>query len=176
YRASTRTLQHLPLAIKFCLDPALTQALNRERANLERLMKAGGENWSPRVVRLYGYDLEHATPYLVYEYVTGGDLIRHLAERRQQLGRALNPAEVYDLIEQTVEALAFAHEHGLVHRDLKPANVLVESGVLKLADFGLGGVTAQRAAAVSRIGATTQDLLAPADQASLFRGAGTPRY
>ncbi len=176
YRASTRSLQHLPLAIKFCLDPALTQALNRERANLERLMKAGGENWSPRVVRLYGYDLEHATPYLVYEYVTGGDLIRHLAERRKRLGRALNPAEVYDLIVQTVEALAFAHEHGLVHRDLKPANVLVEGGVLKLADFGLGGVTAARAAQVSKIGATTVGLLSIADQASLFRGAGTPLY
>jgi serine/threonine protein kinase len=176
YRASTRSLQHLPLAVKFCLDPTLAQALHRERSNLERLMKAGGENWSPRVVRLYGYDLEHKTPYLVYEFVTGGDLIRHLAERRQALGRALNPAEVFDLMEQVVEALAFAHAHGLVHRDLKPANVLVEGGVLKLADFGLGGVAAARAAQVSRIGATTVDLLTVADQASLFRGAGTPLY
>jgi serine/threonine protein kinase len=176
YRASTRSLQHLPLAIKFCLDPTLAQALHRERANLERLMKAGGLDWSPRVVRLYGYDLEHKTPYLVYEYVTGGDLTRHIAEKREQLGRALNPQEVLELIVQVAEALSFAHEHGLVHRDLKPANVLVESGVLKLADFGLGGVTAARAAQVSRIGATTVDLLSVADQASLFRGAGTPLY
>ena len=36
YRASTRTLQHLPLAVKFCLDPTLAQALNRERDNLQR--------------------------------------------------------------------------------------------------------------------------------------------
>jgi serine/threonine protein kinase len=176
YRASTRSLQHLPLAIKFCLDPALAQSLQRERANLERLMKAGGQDWSPRVVRLYGYDLEHKTPYLVYEFVTGGDLIRHVAERRERLGRPLNPTEVLDLITQVTEALAFAHQHGLVHRDLKPANVLVESGVLKLADFGLGGVTAARAAQVSRIGATTVDTLRPAEQASLFRGAGTPLY
>src|SRR6185503_9540782 len=73
-------------------------------------------------------------------------------------------------------ALAFAHENGLVHRDLKPANVLVEGGVIKLADFGLGGVNAVRAAQVSRIGATTVDQLSLADQASLFRGAGTPLY
>jgi serine/threonine protein kinase len=176
YRASTRSLQHLPLAIKFCLDPNLAQALHRERSNLERLMKAGGENWSPRIVRLYGYDLEHKTPYLVYEYVTGGDLIRHLAERRENLGRGLNAQEVFDLMVQVTEALAFAHEHGLVHRDLKPANVLVEGGVPKLADFGLGGVSAVRAAQVSRIGATTIDQLSVADQASLFRGAGTPLY
>jgi serine/threonine protein kinase len=176
YRASTRSLQHLPLAIKFCLDPALSLALNRERSNLERLMKAGGENWSPRVVRLYGYDLDHKTPYLVYEYVTGGDLIRHLAERRERMGRPLNTQEVFELMVQVAEALAFAHESGLVHRDLKPANVLVEGGVLKLADFGLGGVAAARAAQVSRIGATTVDQLTIADQASLFRGAGTPLY
>ncbi len=176
YRASTRSLQHLPLAIKFCLDGTLTQALHRERSNLERLMKAGGQDWSPRIVRLYGYDLEHRTPYLVYEYVTGGDLIRHLGERREKLGRALDTKEVLDLIVQITEALAFAHEHGLVHRDLKPANILVEGGVLKLADFGLGGVAAARAAQVSRIGATTVDQLSVVDQATLFRGAGTPLY
>jgi len=176
YRASTRSLQHLPLAIKFCLDSTLTQALHRERSNLERLMTAGGQDWSPRVVRLYGYDLEHPTPYLVYEYVTGGDLLRHLAEKRERMGRPLSPQEVLELIVQVTEALAFAHEHGLVHRDLKPANVLVEGGVLKLADFGLGGVTSARAVQVSRIGATTMDLLSVADQATLFRGAGTPLY
>src|SRR5262245_19287640 len=94
YRASTRTLQHLPLAVKFCLDPNMVQSLHRERGLLERLMKAGGESWSPRVVRLYGYDLEHRTPYLVYEYVTGGDLIRYLAGRSTELDRSLNPGEV----------------------------------------------------------------------------------
>jgi serine/threonine protein kinase len=176
YRASTRSLQHLPLAIKFCLDRNLVQALHREHANLQRLMKAGGENWSPRIVRLYGYDLEHETPYLVYEYVTGGDLIRYLAERREKLGRGLNAQEVFELMIQVTEALAFAHGHGLVHRDLKPANVLVEAGIPKLADFGLGGVSAVRAAQVSKIGATTVDQLSVADQASLFRGAGTPLY
>ncbi|MGL4551187.1 MAG: protein kinase, partial [Gemmataceae bacterium] len=94
YRASTKALQHLPLAVKFCLDPSMVQSLHRERGLLERLMKAGGESWSPRVVRLYGYDLEHRTPHLVYEYVTGGDLIHHLNERRAALGRALTADEV----------------------------------------------------------------------------------
>ena len=176
YRASTRSLQHLPLAIKFCLDSGLAQALHRERDNLERLMKAGGEDWSPRIVRLYGYDLDHETPYLVYEFVTGGDLLRYLAGLRVKLGRALDAGEVFALIAQITEALAFAHDNGLVHRDLKPANVLVEGGIVKLADFGLGGVNAARAAQFSRIGATTVDLLSLSDQASLFRGAGTPLY
>jgi serine/threonine protein kinase len=176
YRATASSLQHLPFAVKFCLDPTLIAGLHQERSNLERLMKAGGENWSPRIVRLYGYDLNHATPYLVYEFVPGGDLIHYLARRQRQLGRPLNPGEVLGLVIQVCEALAFAHGHGLVHRDLKPANVLVDRDTLKLADFGLGGVTAARALQVSRIGVTTLPFLSLAEQASLFRGAGTPLY
>jgi serine/threonine protein kinase len=176
YRATASSLQHLPFAVKFCLDPTLIAGLHQERSNLERLMKAGGENWSPRIVRLYGYDLHHATPYLVYEFVPGGDLIHYLARRERQLGRPLNAGEVLALIIQVCEALAFAHNHGLVHRDLKPANILVDGDTLKLADFGLGAVTAARALQVSRIGVTTLPFLSLAEQASLFRGAGTPLY
>jgi serine/threonine protein kinase len=176
YRATSASLQHLPFAIKFCLDPGLTAALHQERSLLERLMKAGDEDWSDRVVRLYGYDLDHATPYLVYEYVAGGDLVHYLKRRRQQQGRPLNAAEVLDLVTQVVEGLAFAHRHGLVHRDLKPANVLVSGDLLKLADFGLGTVVAARAVRASQIGVSTVDQLSAADKVSLFRGAGTPLY
>src|SRR5439155_20504493 len=143
--------------------------------NLERLMRAGGAG-ARHVVRLYGYDLDHPTPYLVYEYVEGGDLTRLVAERRAALGGPPGAAEVLGWVIQITQGLAFAHWAGLVHRDLKPANVLADGGTLKLADFGLGGVAAARAAARSRIGTTTLDYLSLADQASLFRGAGTPLY
>ncbi len=87
YRASAPSLQHLPLAIKFCLDGSLLPAQKQERANLERLMQAGGEAWSPHLVRLYGYNLDHRTPHLVYEYVSGGDLV--LDERPRDAGELL---------------------------------------------------------------------------------------
>ncbi|HKB00863.1 MAG TPA: serine/threonine-protein kinase, partial [Gemmataceae bacterium] len=176
YRASSPTLQHLPLAIKFCLDRSLLPALNLERSNLERLMRAAGERGSGHVVKLYGYDLDHATPYLVYEYVPGGDLTGHLTRHRAETGRAMTPADVFGAVTQLTEGLAFAHRAGLVHRDIKPANVLVDGNVLKLADFGLGGVAVRRAVERSRIGATTIDYLSLAERASLFRGAGTPLY
>jgi serine/threonine protein kinase len=176
YRASAPTLQHLPLAIKFCLDRSLLPALNLERSNLERLMRAAGERGSGHVVKLYGYDLEHATPYLVYEYVPGGDLTGYLARHRAETGRPMTPAEVLGAVTQLAEGLAFAHRAGLVHRDVKPANVLVDGAVLKLADFGLGGVAVRMAVERSRIGVTTIDYLSMAERASLFRGAGTPLY
>jgi serine/threonine protein kinase len=177
YRASVSSEQYLSRAIKFCLDRSLLPGLQQERANLERLMKAGGESWSNRIVRLYGYNLEHQTPFLVYEYVAGGDLARWLATRQARNGRGPAPAEVLELIVQVAEALAFAHEHGLVHRDLKPANVLMAAdGTIKLADFGIGGVVARQAVQVSRIGTMAASGLRPNEQASLFRGAGTPLY
>lgn len=176
YRAESPSLQHLPLAIKFCLDTSLLPALHRERSNLERLMRAGGRG-SAHVVRLYGYDLDHATPYLVYEYVDGGDLTKLLAARVAALGRAPGAEEVIGWVLQITEGLAFAHAAGLVHRDLKPANVLVTADAqLRLGDFGIGGIAAAAAAVRSRIGASTIDFLSLADQASLFRGAGTPLY
>jgi serine/threonine protein kinase len=176
YRASSPSLQHLPLAIKFCLDRTLFPALNLERNNLERLMRAAGERGTAHVVKLFGYDLDHATPYLVYEYVAGGDLTNYLGSKHVELGRPLNPTEVIGIVAQIAQGLAFAHKVGLVHRDVKPTNILADGEILKLADFGLGGLAARRAAQRSQIGATTIDLLSFAEQASLFRGAGTPLY
>ena len=88
----------------------------------------------------------------------------------------MSPAQVLGVITQLAEGLAFAHRAGLVHRDVKPANVLVHDSVLKLADFGLGGLAVRRAVERSRIGVTTIDFLTLAERASLFRGAGTPLY
>src|SRR5262249_52792015 len=221
YKATTPTLQHLNFAIKFCLDPSLLDALKRERANLDRLQstQATQHAGAERIVRLYGYDFDHPTPYLVYEFVPGRDLAVHLSSRRDASGKGMPADEALGLIQQVAEALAFAHVRGLVHRDLKPANVLVfnpsppsplshsgergrktqepeasataallpprpsvgeggrggEGVLIKLTDFGIGSVTAQ-AAQHSRIGSTTLDQLNAAEQATLFRGAGTALY
>jgi serine/threonine protein kinase len=176
YRATDPTLQYLTLAIKFCLEPSMATTLHQERKILDRLMSAGEGDWSPGIVRLYGYNLEHATPFLVYEYVPGGDLGAHLAARQAE-GKPPSPREVLGWVVQVVEALAFAHARGLVHRDLKPANVLLAAdGRLKLADFGIGSALAQQAAQQGRLGSSALPHLTMLEQASLFRGAGTPLY
>ena len=70
--------------------------------------------------------------YVAMEYVKG----QTLSERLKQ-GR-MDAAEVLKVAEQVAEALADAHEHGIVHRDVKPGNVMLsERGVVKVLDFGL---------------------------------------
>jgi serine/threonine protein kinase len=156
YRATDTRMPYLPLAIKFRRDATADPVLRRERDNLERLLRADTTSWSPRLVRLCGYNLDHATPFLVYEWVPGGDLAALLASRSERP----TPGEVLGWVRGIVEGLAFAHRHGIVHRDLKPANILMAADGVKLTDFGIGTVTATSLTAT----------------ATLLRGAGTPLY
>ncbi len=75
-------------------------------------------------------------PYLVLEYIEGPSLRDAIHERR-----ALPPAETLAILEPLCDALATAHEVGLVHRDVKASNVILGHDALGprpvLLDFGL---------------------------------------
>ncbi|MHC4583603.1 MAG: protein kinase domain-containing protein [Planctomycetota bacterium] len=70
--------------------------------------------------------------YLVLEYVPGKTLAELIAESEFRL------EEVLTIALQIAEALAAAHEHGVIHRDLKPGNIkITPEGKVKVLDFGL---------------------------------------
>lgn len=79
----------------------------------------------------YG-EADDGQPFIVMELVRGEDLSDLLYKGELTLKRAV------EIIESVAEALAEAHESGIVHRDIKPSNVIVnERGVAKVLDFGL---------------------------------------
>ena len=71
--------------------------------------------------------------YFVMEYVAGKTVYEHLAEHK-----AYPEIEALDVTIQIADALAHAHDRGLIHRDVKPKNIMItDKGVAKLADMGL---------------------------------------
>lgn len=96
----------------------------------------------PSIVSFIEYG-EEPIPHLVLELIEGSDLRRYLKKRRQlELGEALR------LTQMILDALAHAHREGVVHRDLKPSNILLSNGGrLVLADFGIGRIVSEPAAA-----------------------------
>lgn len=82
-------------------------------------------------------------PYLALELVRGSQLVDYAEEKK------LSPRSKLELLARICDAVAHAHEHGVIHRDLKPANVLVveerdengaSRGQPKLVDFGVARV------------------------------------
>ena len=113
-------------------------------------------------------DFDHTPagqPFLVMEYLDGGDLAQLMAS----VG-AMPLPRVLKIVEQIVSALSAVHRRGIVHRDLKPQNVLLvrdedfSTDRVKLVDFGLS----------KRSEATLRDLSGNISRAQTL--LGTPRY
>ena len=86
-------------------------------------------------------------PWLLLEYIDGGNAGTSLDERVGRAGRSggVDPIRAHRLISRLLEGARVLHEVGVIHRDLKPENVLVAGPVddetPKIADCGIARVT-----------------------------------
>jgi eukaryotic-like serine/threonine-protein kinase len=104
----------------------------RVRREAQAMGRLGGH---PNLVPIYDIGDDGGTPFIVEEFMGGGDvagLLEKADDHRLPVERTLAIAK------DVCGGLAFIHGGGLVHRDLKPANVfLAADGTAKIGDFGL---------------------------------------
>ncbi len=95
--------------------------------------RAAGRLIHPNIVQAYDFGQHGKYYYIVMEYVEGRDLQNLVKDQGP-----LDCDQAANYIRQAADALAYAHESGLIHRDIKPANLLVDArGTVKLLDLGL---------------------------------------
>lgn len=132
-------------------DPAFAKRFVREAQSAAGLSHPG-------VVAVFDQGEDDGTLYLAMEYVAGRTLRDELREHG-----ALAPTRALELLTGLLDALAVAHEAGIVHLDIKPENVLLTSdGAIKVADFGLArAVSAASSTATQGLLIGTVSYLAP---------------
>ena len=116
----------------------LHATLSRDEATRARFLREGyvaNAVGHPNVVHVEDDGIsDDGAAYLVLDLLEGDTI----EARRTQVGGALPVDEVLDMADQALDALAAAHEKGIIHRDVKPDNVfLCHDGRAMLLDFGL---------------------------------------
>ena len=147
YRAKDTRLNR-EVAIKTLSADRLTQP--DALARLEKEARSACALNHPNIVTIYELGQVNGTRYIAMELVDGETVRQMLCSGPIPFRKAVTIAV------QIAEALAKAHEIGLVHRDLKPENVMVSGGgTVKVLDFGLAKLGAVNRATESDASTTT---------------------
>lgn len=119
----------------------------------------------PAILSVYDFgETSEGQLYFVMEFVDGMDIHQYL----QHHGGKLPQEHALSITAHVLDALDYAHTHGIVHRDIKPANILLNrEGRVKIADFGLAKKFGEHAdgnlpaLTMSHIAVGTPDFVAP---------------
>ena len=110
--------------------------------------KLAGRLQHPNIVTVYDVGRDRDVYFIAMEYVDGKPLTRYLGGPEE-----LPLTAKVTIIRQAAEALAHAHERGVVHRDIKPGNILItREGRVKVTDFGIGKFTSATSSDMTRTG------------------------
>ncbi|MBI3981393.1 MAG: protein kinase [Gemmatimonadetes bacterium] len=138
------------------LPPEMAAGVNVDRFRREIQLAARLQH--PHVVQLLTAGASGDLLYYIMPFIQGESLRAKLAREGE-----LPIPEAARILREVVDALAYAHRHGVVHRDIKPDNVLLSEGHAVVTDFGV-------AKAVSEATGSGMSLT------SLGVALGTPAY
>jgi serine/threonine protein kinase len=154
YRARDRRLKRT-VAVKL-LPPELAYRSDIRSRFLREAETAAQLN-HPNIVPIFSVGEDERVVYFIMAFVEGDNLGKILHQR----GR-VDSEETRRILRDVADALAYAHQRGVVHRDIKPDNILIdsESGRVMVTDFGIARAVSETAG--SRLTATGMALGTPA--------------
>ncbi|XP_062207278.1 probable LRR receptor-like serine/threonine-protein kinase IRK [Phragmites australis] len=121
-----------PVAIK----KLTVSSLVKSRDDFERQVKLLSKVRHHNVVALRGFYWTSSLQLLIYDYLPGGNLHKHLHECTED--NSLSWMERFDIILGVARGLTYLHQHGIIHYNLKSSNVLLDSnGEPRVGDYGL---------------------------------------
>ncbi|WP_344265207.1 WD40 repeat domain-containing serine/threonine protein kinase [Actinomadura napierensis] len=142
------------LKLPASLEPGLREQLV---ARMEREARSVGMLKHPGIITVHDqFHDEDGLPWIVMELVRGRSL-----DAAIRADGPLDEAETARIGARIAEALAAAHEAGVVHRDIKPANILLEGDRVVVSDFGLAAVPGETALTATGALLGTPAFLAP---------------
>jgi serine/threonine protein kinase/formylglycine-generating enzyme required for sulfatase activity len=117
-------------------------------ARFAKEARAAARLHHPNIVPIHAIGQEGDVHWFAMELVDGPDLAREIKRLagKETSAHARLPAfespeyltTVARAIEQAADALAYAHQNGVIHRDIKPHNLLIDAnGQMRVVDFGL---------------------------------------
>lgn len=112
------------------LSPELTAEVNRGR--FRREIQVAAQLQHPHIVTLFSAGEDGDLVYYTMPFIKGESLKSALEK-----SGPLTVTEVVRILYDVTDALAYAHENGVVHRDIKPANILRSGSHYLVTDFGV---------------------------------------
>ncbi|XP_010525412.1 PREDICTED: probable LRR receptor-like serine/threonine-protein kinase IRK [Tarenaya hassleriana] len=121
-----------PVAIK----KLTVSSLVKSQEDFEREVKKLGKLRHANLVNLEGYYWTPSLQLMIYEFLSGGSLYKHLHEASG--GSLLSWNDRFNIILGTAKCLAYLHQSNVIHYNIKSSNVLLDSsGEAKVGDYGL---------------------------------------
>ena len=122
----------------------------------------------PGIVGVYEFgQTPNGLLYIVMEFIDGTDVALMIANQ----GR-LHSDHAMAITAHVCDALAYAHQRGIIHRDIKPANIMVGyDGVVKVADFGLAKISQAHPTGLTQSGMAMGTLFYMAPEALMIGSA-----
>jgi len=148
YLAQDRRLSR-KVALKI-LPVSFTKDVDR-LGRFEQEARAASALNHPNIITIYEILKVNSTHVIATEFVEGETLRQRLLHIALTLNQSLHIAI------QIADALAAAHQAGIVHRDIKPENIMLRpDGYVKVLDFGLAKLAEQTPSAIAAEAPTKQ--------------------